>query len=149
MKSRNQLRSSFLLKRKSGNNAGSEKGENSNCERRGWVEYGLNKTGGKKAAKVCELIWFLHLVLYFIEFPWHQLMSDCLLLSVLYIVCTCAGAFLKTAGRTVHPGLLWPQWIFTASSCPWQDYGGLVGMQAAPSPVLGANSSLARQEFRR
>jgi len=35
-KSINQLRTYFLSKRKSRNNAGSEKGENSNCERREW-----------------------------------------------------------------------------------------------------------------
>lgn len=34
VKSKNQLRSYFFKKRKSGNNAGSKKGEKNNCERR-------------------------------------------------------------------------------------------------------------------
>lgn len=68
------------------------------------MEYGLNETRGKQAAKACELVWILHLVLYFIGFSWHQLKSDCLLPCLLHTVCKHAEAFLKTARRAVKPG---------------------------------------------
>lgn len=88
------------------------------------VEYGLNKTGGRKATKACDLVCFLHFVLYFTVFPWHQVRSDCLLLSASYVGCKCAGLFLTTARPAVQQGLLWPRWVFATPHCPWQGWWG-------------------------
>lgn len=68
------------------------------------VEYGLNKTGGRKATKACDLVCFLHFVLYFTVFPWHQVRSDCLLLSAPYVGCKCAGLFWQLPGLQYNRG---------------------------------------------
>lgn len=109
------------------------------------VEYGLNKTGGWKATKACELVCFLHFVLYFTVFPWYQVRSGCLLLSAPYVGCKCAGLFFDNCPACSTRGVTSTSMNICNTSL---SLAGLVRMWAAPSSVLGVNFSPAFQEFR-